>query len=91
MVWRSGVVLILNDHLPFYLNCFSVLQREPLLTIVRNTVRDKGITGLYSGCSAVVIGNSVKAGVRFVTYDHFKSMLADAEVRMCFLMSLSIY
>lgn len=54
-------------------------QREPLLTIVRNTVRDKGITGLYSGCSAVVIGNSVKAGVRFVTYDHFKSMLADAE------------
>jgi hypothetical protein len=27
-----------------------------------------------------VIGNSVKAGVRFVSYDHFKSILADAEV-----------
>lgn len=34
---------------------------------------------MYSGCSALVIGNSVKAGVRFVTYDHFKSLLADKE------------
>ena len=25
-------------------------------------------------------GNSVKAGVRFVSYDHFKHALADAEV-----------
>ncbi|KIM59576.1 hypothetical protein SCLCIDRAFT_125897 [Scleroderma citrinum Foug A] len=63
-------------------------QREPLLTIVRNTVRDKGITGLYSGCSAVVIGNSVKAGVRFVTFDHFKSMLADADGKVTPLRSL---
>lgn len=27
-----------------------------------------------------ITGNSVKAGVRFVSYDHFKSMLADHEV-----------
>jgi len=54
-------------------------QREPPLTIVRTTLREKGITGLYSGCSALVVGNSVKAGVRFVSYNHFKSMLADAE------------
>ena len=26
------------------------------------------------------IGNSAKAGVRFVSYDHFKHALADAEV-----------
>lgn len=25
-------------------------------------------------------GNSVKAGVRFVSYDHFKHLLADSEV-----------
>jgi hypothetical protein len=31
-----------------------------------------------------VIGNSVKAGVRFVSYDHFKNMLADAEVIMVY-------
>ncbi|KAF9221799.1 mitochondrial carrier [Gyrodon lividus] len=54
-------------------------QREAPFTILRTTVREKGVTGLYSGCSALVIGNSIKAGVRFVTYDHFKGMLADAE------------
>lgn len=35
---------------------------------------------MYSGCSALIIGNSVKAGVRFVSYDHFKQKLADSEV-----------
>jgi len=54
-------------------------QREPPLTILRTTLREKGVTGLYAGCSALVVGNSVKAGVRFVSYDHFKSMLADPE------------
>ena len=29
-------------------------------------------------------GNSVKAGVRFVSYDHFKHALADAEVSPAF-------
>lgn len=58
----------------------SLYQREPLLTIIRTTIRDKGITGLYSGCSALVVGNAIKAGVRFVSYDHFKSLLADSEV-----------
>jgi hypothetical protein len=28
-----------------------------------------------------VVGNAVKAGVRFVSYDQFKHMLADKEVR----------
>ncbi|KAF9235001.1 mitochondrial carrier domain-containing protein [Melanogaster broomeanus] len=59
--------------------CDISRQREPPLTIVSTTLREKGITGLYSGCSALVVGNSVKAGVRFVSYNHFKSMLADAE------------
>ena len=27
-----------------------------------------------------MVGNSVKAGVRFVSYDHFKQMLANSEV-----------
>ncbi|KIP06764.1 hypothetical protein PHLGIDRAFT_106615 [Phlebiopsis gigantea 11061_1 CR5-6] len=54
-------------------------QREPPLTIIRDTLKTKGITGLYSGCSALIVGNSVKAGVRFVSYEHFKHMLADSE------------
>ncbi|KAH8093077.1 mitochondrial tricarboxylate transporter [Cristinia sonorae] len=54
-------------------------KREPPLTIIRTTLATKGVTGLYSGCSALVVGNAAKAGVRFVSYDHFKHMLADSE------------
>jgi solute carrier family 25 citrate transporter 1 len=38
------------------------------------------VTGLYAGVSAVVIGNAVKAGVRFMSYDQYKALLADDEV-----------
>jgi len=34
---------------------------------------------------ALVVGNSLKAGVRFVSYDHFKQMLADPQVRAFFI------
>jgi len=67
----------------FFYRCKNIInleQREPPLTILRSTLRDKGVAGLYSGCLALVIGNSVKAGVRFVSYNHFKSMLADPQV-----------
>jgi len=47
--------------------------------IIRTTVKEKGIRGLYSGCGALVTGNALKAGVRFISYERFKSMLADAE------------
>ncbi|KAM5537326.1 hypothetical protein V8D89_009056 [Ganoderma adspersum] len=57
---------------------FSGKKQSPI-AIVRETVQTKGLTGLYSGCMALVIGNAVKAGVRFVSYDHFKHALADAE------------
>ncbi|ETW79809.1 mitochondrial tricarboxylate carrier [Heterobasidion irregulare TC 32-1] len=54
-------------------------KKEPPFTVIRNTLRTQGLSGLYSGCTALVIGNSVKAGVRFVSYDHFKAALADPE------------
>ncbi|EIN05788.1 mitochondrial tricarboxylate transporter [Punctularia strigosozonata HHB-11173 SS5] len=54
-------------------------KRESPIAVIRDTVRAKGIIGLYSGCTALMVGNATKAGVRFVSYDHFKSMLADAE------------
>ncbi|KAG8984998.1 hypothetical protein FRB90_005003 [Tulasnella sp. 427] len=47
--------------------------------IIRTTIQDKGIAGLYSGCGALVTGNALKAGVRFVSYDRYKSLLADSE------------
>lgn len=54
-------------------------KKEGPIAIIRETLKTKGIAGLYSGCTALVVGNSVKAGVRFVTYDHFKYMLANSE------------
>ncbi|KAF2433722.1 mitochondrial tricarboxylate transporter-like protein [Tothia fuscella] len=33
----------------------------------------------YAGCTTLIIGNSLKAGIRFVAFDQYKSMLADAE------------
>ncbi|KAF8064272.1 mitochondrial tricarboxylate transporter [Lyophyllum atratum] len=49
------------------------------IAILKETVKTRGITGLYSGCSALVVGNALKAGVRFVSYDHYKQMLADPQ------------
>ncbi|KAF8809852.1 citrate transporter [Phlegmacium glaucopus] len=54
-------------------------KKEKPISIIKDTLRTKGIAGLYSGCTALVVGNSVKAGVRFVSYDHFKQKLADSE------------
>jgi len=54
-------------------------KKESPIAIIRDTLRTKGITGLYSGCTALIVGNSVKAGVRFVSYDYFKQKLADSE------------
>ncbi|KAI0270558.1 mitochondrial tricarboxylate transporter [Gloeopeniophorella convolvens] len=54
-------------------------KREPPLTIIRETLRNQGVRGLYAGCTALVIGNSAKAGVRFVSYDKFKQALADKD------------
>ncbi|KAF3763998.1 hypothetical protein M406DRAFT_293686 [Cryphonectria parasitica EP155] len=33
----------------------------------------------YAGCTTLIIGNSAKAGIRFVAFDQYKSLLADAE------------
>ncbi|KIW00862.1 uncharacterized protein PV09_07619 [Verruconis gallopava] len=33
----------------------------------------------YAGCTTLVIGNSIKAGIRFVAFDTYKSLLADAQ------------
>ncbi|KAG9102059.1 hypothetical protein FRC06_002344 [Ceratobasidium sp. 370] len=52
-------------------------NKDGPLAIVRDTWNKHGLKGFYSGCTALVVGNAVKAGVRFVSYDKFKQMLAD--------------
>lgn len=33
----------------------------------------------YAGCTTLIIGNSLKAGIRFVAFDQYKSLLSDAD------------
>lgn len=47
------------------------------IAIVRSTLAQNGVRGLYAGCSALVAGNALKAGVRFLSYDSIKLAVAD--------------
>lgn len=47
--------------------------------LVATTFRQRGIAGFYSGCGALVVGNSAKAGVRFLSYDTIKDLLKNKE------------
>lgn len=49
--------------------------KGPIDCVVK-TVRERGFFGLYKGLSAMVIGNSAKAGVRFVAYEQFQRLVA---------------
>lgn len=51
-----------------------------LVAITKSTFQKHGIKGFYSGVGALVAGNSLKAGVRFLSYDKFKKMLVDQDV-----------
>ncbi|KAI8908624.1 hypothetical protein PhCBS80983_g04313 [Powellomyces hirtus] len=44
---------------------------------VVKTVRERGFFGLYRGLSALVIGTASKAGIRFLSFEQFKKLLAD--------------
>lgn len=57
-----------------------VFQPPGPVQIVRNTLNTKGPLGLYAGCGALVTGNALKAGVRFLSYDYYKSLLHDENV-----------
>ncbi|TNY24048.1 DUF89 domain-containing protein [Rhodotorula diobovata] len=48
-----------------------------LWAITQQTYARHGIAGFYSGVGALVAGNSLKAGVRFLSYDRFKQLLVD--------------
>lgn len=51
-----------------------------MIQIVKHTLKTGGVTALYSGCGALVVGNGLKAGVRFMTYDSIKELLRDEQV-----------
>ncbi|KAJ3197542.1 hypothetical protein HK101_002845 [Irineochytrium annulatum] len=45
--------------------------------IVTSTVKSRGIGGLYTGVSALVVGTASKAAVRFLVFDEIKKLVAD--------------
>ncbi|GAA5855463.1 hypothetical protein JCM9279_005484 [Rhodotorula babjevae] len=58
-------------------------QKPPgLWAITQHTFARHGITGFYSGVGALVAGNSLKAGVRFLSYDRFKQLLVDDQGKL---------
>ncbi|GAA5914589.1 Ctp1p [Sporobolomyces salmoneus] len=61
----------------------SLTTKPPgLWEISKQTYARQGISGFYSGVGALVAGNSLKAGVRFLSYDKFKRMLVDQDGKL---------
>lgn len=54
----------------------SIHSKNPLSLIYRVASQD-GVSALYTGCVPSVIGNTAKAGVRFLGFDAIKNMLRD--------------
>ncbi|KAJ1803881.1 hypothetical protein LPJ75_005747, partial [Coemansia sp. RSA 2598] len=48
----------------------------------RHTLQTQGPQGLYRGLTPMLIGNALKAGVRFLTYDTIKEQLRDPQGRL---------
>ncbi|KAI7465885.1 hypothetical protein KC357_g7514 [Hortaea werneckii] len=47
------------------------------LVLLRTTVAQEGIRSVYTGCTTLIAGTALKAGVRFLTFDTTQAMLAD--------------
>lgn len=56
----------------------SKSSRNPLVVIYQVS-KTQGVGALYVGCPAFVVGNTVKASVRFLGFDSIKKLLADPD------------
>lgn len=45
--------------------------------LLRGTISSEGFSGIYTGCSTLVVGTAMKAGVRFLAFDTIKAQLVD--------------
>lgn len=52
--------------------------------LLRSTVSSEGILGIYTGCTTLVAGTALKAGVRFLAFDSIKARLVDHQGRLSF-------
>lgn len=54
----------------------SKTSRNPLV-LIYNTAKAQGVGSIYVGCPAFIVGNTAKAGIRFLGFDAFKNLLRD--------------
>lgn len=54
----------------------STASRNPLV-LIANVAKQQGVKALYTGCGAFVVGNTVKASIRFLGFDSIKALLTD--------------
>ncbi|KAJ1642442.1 hypothetical protein LPJ64_005716 [Coemansia asiatica] len=52
------------------------------LSCLQHTLQTQGPQGLYRGLAPMLLGNALKAGVRFLTYDTIKEQLRDSQGRL---------
>jgi len=53
-----------------------------VLDCAKKTVQTKGVLGLYSGLTTLVVGSIPKAAVRFAAFNQFKEMLKDKDGKL---------
>ncbi|OOF96867.1 hypothetical protein ASPCADRAFT_515063 [Aspergillus carbonarius ITEM 5010] len=50
--------------------------------LLRQVITAEGIGGIYIGCSSLIVGTMLKAGVRFLCFDSIKNQLVDDAGRL---------
>jgi len=58
-------------------NASSIPLTKNPIKLILSTVREKGISTIYTGCSSLVVGTALKASIRFLAFDSIKAALAD--------------
>ncbi|KAL4920915.1 mitochondrial carrier domain-containing protein [Aspergillus aurantiobrunneus] len=54
------------------------VSKNPFAVIFQ-TARQDGVRAIYTGCSTLIFGTAFKAGVRFLSFDTIRNLLADAD------------
>ncbi|KAI9376518.1 mitochondrial carrier domain-containing protein [Aspergillus egyptiacus] len=57
------------------------ISKNPF-AVISQTARQDGIRAIYTGCSTLILGTAFKAGVRFLSFDSIRNLLADSDGRL---------
>ncbi|KAL6868744.1 CtIP- endonuclease [Amphichorda felina] len=60
----------------------SVPASKNPLAVILQTARQDGFRAIYTGCSTLILGTAFKAGVRFLSFDAIKNLLADSNGKL---------